>query len=155
MTASASYFQDTLNYDLWATSKCLEGVVALPGAKGATARAAIGHVLAAQRIWLARLQGTSHDNAFFPELSAEELSDYYARNLAALTAYKDALTDAEVDREVVFENMKGIQYKRTVRKILTHFVLHGQYHRGQIALRLRMEGGAPIPTDYTYWTDEG
>ena len=155
MTVSAAYFQDTLTYDLWATGKSLEATLALPGAKGATARAALGHLLAAQRIWLARLQGAQHDNAFFPDLSGEELSQYYARNVAAWTAYKDALTDDEVARVVVFKNMKGIEYKRSVRKILTHLVLHGQYHRGQIALRLRMEGGTPIPTDYTYWTDEG
>jgi uncharacterized damage-inducible protein DinB len=36
--------------------------------------------------------------------------------------------------------------------MLVHVALHGQYHRGQVALLLRASGFEPATTDYIAWT---
>jgi uncharacterized damage-inducible protein DinB len=45
-------------------------------------------------------------------------------------------------------NSAGQAFTSTVEDILLHVCLHGQYHRGQVALLLREAGAAPATTDY-------
>jgi uncharacterized damage-inducible protein DinB len=68
-------------------------------------------------------------------------------SLAALRAI--AMGDPEtLAREIDYRNSTGTQFRNTVSDILTHVVLHGSYHRGQIARLTREAGGTPAVTDY-------
>ena len=49
---------------------------------------------------------------------------------------------------VEYRNSRGVVFQNTVAEILTHVALHGSYHRGQIAMRVRAAGGVPVTTDY-------
>ena len=44
--------------------------------------------------------------------------------------------------------MVGASFTNTVEEILHHVVMHGMYHRGQVALGVRHAGGTPLATDF-------
>ena len=52
-------------------------------------------------------------------------------------------------------NSKGQSWTSRVEDVLTHVLLHGAYHRGQIASALREAGLTPPYTDYIHATRSG
>ena len=50
------------------------------------------------------------------------------------------LSEADLDGMVVYRNTKGEEFASTLVDILTHVVIHGAYHRGQIARVLGAAG---------------
>ncbi|MGE7918037.1 DinB family protein [Viridibacillus sp. NPDC093762] len=58
------------------------------------------------------------------------------------------LANTDLDKLISYKNSKGKECKNSVRDILTHVVLHGQYHRGQINSLLREKGIEPINVDF-------
>jgi uncharacterized damage-inducible protein DinB len=133
-------------YDNWATERVLN---ALEGVDAPKALETLGHILAAKRIWLLRLNGEdSSATATFPELGladcrklASELAISYAGLLASLNQTRVAET-------VTYKNTKGVEFTTPIGEILTHLAIHGAYHRGQIALLLRQGGDAAVNTDF-------
>lgn len=107
------------------------------------------HILNAEQVWVTRLKGldssqisiwSDSDIAVCAELSKQNEENY-----------KQFLTDlatTDLDNLIKYKNSKGIEYKDSIRDILTHVALHGQYHRGQINSRLRADGIEPVNTDY-------
>lgn len=113
------------------------------------------HILFAERIWVARLQGK--DSSALPIWPGDETVDCEAlvrSNREAYAAYLAALTEAELERTVSYRNSKGASFATSVRDILTHVALHGQYHRGQVNLLLRAGGLEPAPVDYILYVRE-
>jgi len=56
-----------------------------------------------------------------------------------------------LDEDLVHRNSKGAEFRAPVRDVLTQLVMHGAYHRGQIAAAVRDAGGTPTSTDYITW----
>lgn len=106
------------------------------------------HVLAAEHVWLARLKGETPRHPVWPTLTLEECAGLVQSNQRELTAYVGGLAPDDPARGVTYKNSAGQEYTSTIEDILLHVCLHGSYHRGQIALALRMGGGVPMPTDY-------
>lgn len=52
------------------------------------------------------------------------------------------------DRMLKYNNYTGDYYENNVEHIMMHLVNHGSYHRGQIALLMRMRGFQPVNTDF-------
>jgi len=52
------------------------------------------------------------------------------------------------DRILKYNNFTGDYFENNVEHIMMHLVNHGTYHRGQIALLMRMRGYQPINTDF-------
>jgi uncharacterized damage-inducible protein DinB len=105
------------------------------------------HILHAENIWFTRLQGK--DSGHLPiwgEVSLEsckELVNHNHHNFTTLLS-----TDLELDQLISYKNSKGFEFHHSVREILTHVALHGQYHRGQINQLLRAADLEPINVDY-------
>ena len=59
-----------------------------------------------------------------------------------------SLEPAALPRMIRYTNSTGQEFHTTVEDILLHVCMHGCYHRGQIAARLRAVGAEPLPTDY-------
>jgi len=106
------------------------------------------HVLASEHVWLARLQGEAPTHPVWPALSLEQCAALVQANQRALTAYVAALTSADRTRGIAYVNSAGRAFTSSVEDILLHVVLHGAYHRGQIAWALRRGGSVPMATDY-------
>ncbi len=137
----------------WADSRVLERL-----RSGAATPAAVdlyAHLLAAERVWLARLRGEdSSVLEIWPDLSLEQcatLADHLRAELAALLA---TLTPESMPGMILYRNSAGRAFETAVGDVLIHLALHGAYHRGQIATRLRQAGVEPINTDYITFVRE-
>lgn len=106
------------------------------------------HILAAEHVWLARLQGATPRHPVWPALSLEECAAMVQANQRELTRYVTGLAPADLDRGVTYTNSAGLRFTSRIEDILLHICLHGSYHRGQIALALRRGGSVPMATDY-------
>lgn len=109
----------------------------------------LSHLLAAERVWLERLTtGDSSGLEIWPDDSFEECADLLEENSAAYRRYLGSLTPEELKEDITYRNSSGSEYHTPAGEILFHVFLHGSYHRGQIAKRLRYDGHEPVNTDF-------
>ncbi|HEX5075637.1 MAG TPA: DinB family protein [Gemmatimonadaceae bacterium] len=143
----SAHLQKLIEHLKWADAAALE---ALRRSGGSDARTLMiySHVLGAEAVWIARLAGRPSDVAVWPVLTLEQAASLAARNAAELDAFVARLTPDDLGREIDYRTSDGRAFRSTVEDILLHTALHGSYHRGQIALLIRADGGEPAPTDY-------
>lgn len=114
------------------------------------------HMMAARRLWLYRL-GAYHEapTDFFPkEVTLAELHAQAAQVHAIWTAYLSHLDEAQIAKPFDYHSLDGNPFRNVIEDILTQLFGHSWYHRGQIALLVRMLGGTPAATDFVFWTRE-
>jgi uncharacterized damage-inducible protein DinB len=138
-----------MDHVMWADAQALAAIASIEGARAERAQATrlYAHVAGAEHIWLSRLEGRRPAHPVWPELSLEEAAELARESLAGLRAIADAPPEA-LARDVEYQTTTGQLFRNTAADILSHVVLHGSYHRGQIALLTRQGGGAPVATDY-------
>jgi len=110
----------------------------------------MGHIIAAEFLWLARMQARPAALPVWPELSLEECEARFGELSDRLIGALDASEAGVLSRSVSYTNSKGEIWTSTVEEILTHVVIHSAYHRGQIASDLRAAGQEPPYTDYIH-----
>jgi uncharacterized damage-inducible protein DinB len=144
--------QRLLRYDVWANQETLQS---LPR-KGAPARSLrwMGHILAAELLWLSRMEGKPAPMPVWPDLSLEDCEDQQRGLSRRLTQSLFRWADP-LSRQVSYTNSKGEAWTSTVEDILTHIVIHSAYHRGQIASDVRSAGLEPAYTDYIHAVRQG
>lgn len=107
----------------------------------------MGHVLAAQYLWLHRIKG-------LPAPDVKLWGDYSLERLLEMAedVGKQWLEFVEVtedfDRELTYRNYTNDPYTNNVENIMIHLVNHSSYHRAQVALLMRQQGFEPINTDF-------
>jgi uncharacterized damage-inducible protein DinB len=129
-----------VRYDTWATREALRTLRATPSPTGARR---LAHILGAQRTWLHRIAGGPPVEVWpEPDLPSceEEIKELSHRWLSVVET-------EDPDRTVLYANTKGQRFENTVAEILLQVLLHGAYHRGQIAADVRAAGGEPALTD--------
>ena len=67
-------------------------------------------------------------------------------NAAGYAAYVTGLSDDGLSAAIRYRNTKGDEFVNSAIDILTHVVVHGAYHRGQIAKAI---GRLGIPVENT------
>ncbi|MGH7501674.1 MAG: DinB family protein [Longimicrobiales bacterium] len=112
------------------------------------ALATFAHVIAAQRLWLSRLEGEPPGVAVWPSFELGACAALMHETHVALEAYARGLDDAAPGRTVHYRNSAGVEFDSKIDDILMHVMLHSAYHRGQVAMLLRNAGEEPEPTDY-------
>src|SRR3954470_8435705 len=130
----------------WADERALESL--RTGKIPPETLATYGHVLGAEQVWLARVKQEKPGLAVWPQLTLEQCPEVVRANGAAYREYLDTLSESGLEKEVPYTNSAGHSFRSRVDDILLHVVMHGSYHRGQIASQVRRAGGAPSPTDY-------
>jgi uncharacterized damage-inducible protein DinB len=114
----------------------------------------MSHIIAAELLWLSRMEGTPAPLPVWPDLSLEDCQerqrDLARRLTRSLAGWADPLS-----RQVSYTNSKGEAWSNTVEDILTHVVIHSAYHRGQIASDVRASGLEPAYTDYIHAVRQG
>ena len=88
------------------------------------------HIVAAEHLWLARIDATKARVAVWPSLSLDEIAALEAENRARFTELLRRPDDARQQR-VRYRNSAGNEFDNSVLEILTHVAMHGHYHRGQ------------------------
>jgi uncharacterized damage-inducible protein DinB len=107
----------------------------------------LNHIIGAQWIWLARLRGEKAKMAVWPELTIDQVTS----ELDVLRdAWRDILKRVDRSSKIEYRNSKGEPWSSPVDDILTHVIMHGAYHRGQIATVVRQGGETPAYTDFIH-----
>jgi uncharacterized damage-inducible protein DinB len=138
-------------YDYWANQETLRSLTSLEAPPERVLKIA-GHIVGAQRIWLGRLEAPGGDPpAPWPLMSLEEGSAAVNEMHQRWSGFLGSLSLERLDEDLVHRNSKGAEFRAPVRDVLMQLVMHGAYHRGQIAAAIRDAGGTPSPTDYIIW----
>ena len=115
----------------------------------------MGHIIAARRMWLFRLDFLKDNVELFPSASnVEALQAQLAETEEFWSRYLAQLDQAELDRVFEYASYEGPRFRNSVEDILTQLFGHSWYHRGQIAMLLRSIGAEPAVTDLVFWTRE-
>ncbi|HEX9165457.1 MAG TPA: DinB family protein [Gemmatimonadales bacterium] len=133
---------------VWADDRAHDAIAAASPTQGAEATALYAHILAAEHVWLRRLEERPPEVDVWPTLTLPEAQALAAANRVGLTTYLDGLAPADLNREIRYVNSAGQAFTSKIEDILLHVCLHGAYHRGQVGWLLRRAGAIPAPTDY-------
>jgi uncharacterized damage-inducible protein DinB len=112
------------------------------------------HVVAAEHLWLSRIDGVKARVAVWPTLSLDEVVVLETANRARFHELLQRRDDTRQQR-IRYRNSAGNDFENSVGEILTHVALHGHYHRGQIARAMRLSGREPVYTDYIGFVRKG
>jgi uncharacterized damage-inducible protein DinB len=148
------YFRRQFSYDAWANREVIAAIRARAGEDERMLQL-MSHIVAAERLWLERLQQKLQSVAVWPEpdlgwceAQAAELKQFW-------TEYLQRISDDHLARKISYKNSKGEAWESTIEDILTHVILHSVYHRGQIASRMRSIGKTPAYTDFIHGVRQG
>jgi uncharacterized damage-inducible protein DinB len=145
-----------LQYSAWASSRLLAAAAELSPAElsrdfGTADKSVLGtlvHIFAADRVWLARVEGRPA-GPFLTEAdySLEVLRSEWPALLDRWVAWAASLDDETSRGILVYLDLKGREWRHARWRIVLHVVNHAAHHRGQVAGFLRAMGKAPPPLD--------
>ncbi|MNW32258.1 DinB family protein [compost metagenome] len=138
----------------WANLRLLEALRVAEPAEASKAVILFRHVLQAESIWLTRLQGRSSKGIaiWVHETDLDACEQLTRINREGFQALLGALSGDALDQPVEYGSQNGTPHKTSIRDILIHIALHGQYHRGQVNAALRTDGFEPAPLDYILYS---
>jgi uncharacterized damage-inducible protein DinB len=114
----------------------------------------LAHVVAAEHLWLSRIDAQPARVAVWPSLSLDEIVVLERENRGRFEELLKRRDDTREQR-IRYRNSAGNAFDNSVGEILTHVALHGHYHRGQIARAMRASGREPVYTDYIGFVRQG
>jgi uncharacterized damage-inducible protein DinB len=153
MRAELRRFRRLFEYDGWANAASL--VSLREGPAPPTAERWMAHIVASERIWMARLRQEPSSLPVWPELDLEACAGEITELQGEWGRCLESLADEDLEDGVAYRNSLGQFWTSTVGDILTHVVLHSSYHRGQIAAAVREAGGTPAYTDFIHAVRSG
>jgi uncharacterized damage-inducible protein DinB len=142
------------SYDAWANREVLSAMRA-HGGGDARSLQLLSHILAAERLWMERLEQQSQSTPVWPERDLAQCEAEVSEMGRLWNAYLATITDEKLARTIPYKNSKGERWESAVRDILTHVVMHSAYHRGQIASHMRELGQTPAYTDFIHGVRQG
>src|SRR5262249_52138741 len=107
----------------WADRQALAAVRGCPPAQ-AEALPLLAHLVAAEHVWLDRLQERETSVPVWPPLTVPECEKLAAENAAGYADFLGALGEADLAAPVRYRNTKGQEFATPVLDILTHVVIH-------------------------------
>jgi len=131
----------------WSNRRVFESLKTA-NATPAEALGLFAHILGTEHRWFTRITGSEPQVPVWPEVSLEACESLIALNSKDFGSLLENATLVDLSRVVHYTNSAGDDFESRVDDILLHVVLHGMYHRGQVALTLRQEGQTPSPTDF-------
>lgn len=148
------YFRRQFSYDAWANREVIAAIHARAGEDERTLQL-MSHIVAAERLWLERLQQQPQSVAVWPEPDLGWCDAQAAELKRCWTEYLQRIPNDHLARKISYKNSKGEAWESTVEDILTHVILHSAYHRGQIASHMRGLGQNPAYTDFIHGVRQG
>jgi uncharacterized damage-inducible protein DinB len=140
------------NHDRWANDQIM-AELRREAPDPETARL-LAHVVATEHLWLSRIDMLKPRVAVWPTLSLDEIAALDTENRKRLRELLRRPDDTR-DQIVHYRNSAGHEFDNTVRDILIHIAVHGNYHRGQLARAMRTAGREPVYTDYIGFVRKG
>ncbi len=136
-------------YDGWANREALASLRAAPPTPPRGLKL-MGHIVAAELLWHARLVGERAALPVWPDLSPGQCETWLGDLAQLWTKYLERTVPARLGERVAYTNTKGESFASSVEDVLTHVVIHSAYHRGQIAADVRAAGHQPAYTDFIH-----
>ena len=149
------HLQRMYRYVSWADRKSIEALRAGPMPAVAEALPLFAHVLAAEHVWLARLEQRDPRHPVWPTLSLVDCEQLAAENEAGYRAFLEKLGEDQLAEVRQYRNAAGQEFSTPVIDILLQVFSHGGYHRGQMAKIIARHGGTPLATDFIVFAREG
>ena len=145
-----AYFIRMFSYDNYANQLIFQAVIKANCSEKSVQL--LGHLLAAQQIWLSRCKGLpAVGGALWPNWPAEVLSDLITENTTAWLKYLENLHENDFEKAISYKNSKGDQFENKLKDVLAHVINHGTHHRAQAGQILK-EAGFELPvTDYIFY----
>ena len=107
----------------------------------------MGHIVAAQYLWLHRIKGLpAPDVKLWGDYELEPLTSSAQDVGKQWLAFVQSTEN--FDRQLTYKNYTGDPYTNNVEMIMIHLVNHSSYHRAQVAMLLRQKGLEPVNTDF-------
>jgi uncharacterized damage-inducible protein DinB len=142
-----AYIREMFVYDDWANHLSLRSLTEMENPPE-RARKVMAHIVAAQLLWLSRLKQETQSAPVWPEFGLADCERQMNALRRAWEEFLAGLTDAGLDSTIEYTNSQAETYTNAVRDVLMHVLMHGVYHRGQIASAVRDRAGEPAYTDY-------
>jgi uncharacterized damage-inducible protein DinB len=146
--------QDAWKYHQWATLRMLETCQTLSleeftkdlGNSFASIRDTLVHCLMADGAWSHRIQGlefTRPDPKNYPSIDTIR-----SQWQPVLSIWGQLITQHGCEQDIEYKAFDGNTFTSSFEEIARHVVNHGSYHRGQIAMMLRLLGHKADATDW-------
>jgi uncharacterized damage-inducible protein DinB len=133
----------------WANCRILKTLQTTDGENQKQAIRLFSHILFAEHVWFTRINRINSTKLpIWADVDLEACVDLVEQNNKNFKEFLTTKSDMKLDQFVSYKNSTGKEFSNSLRDILTHVALHGQYHRGQINLLLRVDGMEPINTDF-------
>lgn len=140
------YFLKLYQYNAWSNQRVLNALSS-QGVDDGKILGLMGHIVAAQYLWLHRIKGLPPPNVkLWGEYSLDQLITMAQDIGEQWLAFVEQTDD--FDRQLTYSNYTGDPYVNNVEMIMIHLVNHSSYHRAQIAMLLRQKGFEPVNTDF-------
>lgn len=140
------YFLKLYEYNAWANKRVLD-CLTRQNVSDEKIMSLMGHVVAAQYLWLHRIQGLPAPNVkLWGEYKLPQLVTMATEIGGCWLEFVKSTSD--FNRDLQYNNYVGDPYTTNVEMIMIHLVNHSSYHRAQIAMQLRQKGFEPINTDF-------
>jgi uncharacterized damage-inducible protein DinB len=142
-------YKKLLTYEGWANHEAAEALLRAANPPSRVLRI-MAHIVGASWLWYSRVVGQPSPTPVWPELPPEDLHSSIDAVQRAWEKLIESLTPEQLNKRIDYVNTKGEPWTSTVEDILTHLFMHSAYHRGQLAVLLRMENHEPAYTDYIH-----
>lgn len=143
-----SYFSDLFDYDSSVNRQLLNRLSGLSSVEEKT-QDIFAHLLSAKKVWIKRLNGEDLSGVvIWPDLQWNECEVLIKENEEAYRSFLSEKTEDDLKAKLYYQNSKGTDFQTPIQDILSHVLIHGSHHRGQIAKAIREAGAEPINTDY-------
>lgn len=148
------YIRRLFLYDNWANREIVSEFEKLEGPPARSVKF-LAHIVAAERLWLERLQSRKQSYPVWPDFSLQQCKLEVEQLAELWEAYFESMNEDGLSQSVAYKNTKGESFTSQKQDILTHVILHSVYHRGQIATDMRAAGFTPAYTDFIHAVRQG
>jgi uncharacterized damage-inducible protein DinB len=139
----SNYFATLADYNAWANRRLYQACEALSATEYMRERAAffgslhatLNHILVADRIWIARLEGHSPPNLKLDQILYADLIGLKVARVAEdehIRRTVAGIPGEALDRPLAYRNSRGDRFETPLRLVLGHFFNHQTHHRGQV-----------------------
>ena len=150
-------------YNIWASQKILEIILALPEEKQKaevpssfkSLYSTLLHMWDAESIWWQRMK--LHERIIVPGENFKgtmlELANELLQQNRQWQEWINNASDIALDHVFQYQNSRKEHFKQPIYQMLLHVFNHGTYHRGQLINILRQLGVEKLPqTDFIVWS---